>query len=151
MMTYIVGFTGRRDGMDFDQKVAVRAALAGIQVAVSYPIIGLHGDCVGADLEFDEICRELRIPTACMPCTWKGEVEHRLRAFTEAEEWAEPCAPLTRNRRIVEKSHVLIGTPPTPEYEKRSGTWFTVHHAESRNVPCILIPPYSTVSLKVYG
>ena len=139
-MTRYVGFTGRRDGMTEHQYEIIRALLIGLACGDT-EIQGLHGDCIGADAEFDAICKEIGIQTAKLPCTWKGVVDHELRANCDAIQLAEPMRPYRRNRAIVHRSFVLLGTPPTDEYVDHSGTWYTLTYAAEKDVPRVIVPP----------
>lgn len=138
---FVVGFTGRREGMCPAQKAHVRGFLTALKLTSKDALLGLHGDCVGADEEFDAICRELGIKTACMPCTWKGKVDHELRANTGAEQMSEPTTPYARNRAIVHTSTVVLGTPPTETFVKHSGTWYTLDYALKLSIPRVIFTP----------
>lgn len=142
----IVGFTGTRNGMTEAQRAAVRAELskwrtaAGDLMAIAGDpdgLSGLHGDCVGADADFDALCREHQIPTSCRPCTFES-----MRAMTGAREIAEPVRPMERNRAIVADADIMIACPPndTP-IKKGSGTWATIRFAERADVPTIIVFP----------
>jgi hypothetical protein len=121
---FIVGFTGPRKGMSKVQKKMVSRAVEAciFRVKSVKGVIGLHGDCVGGDEEFDEICkRDHLLETVCMPCTFDN-----LRAYC-TKAIAEPVAPMQRNRNIVEKAHAMVAAPPTREEIRRgSGTWATI-------------------------
>ncbi len=108
-------------------------------------IIGLHGDCVGADKDFDDLCAERGIERHTMPCT-AGE---ELRAHCEergAIQVADPIKPLDRNRVIVAQAEWMLACPPTQEELKRGGTWFTVREARKRDdLPLYVILPYGKI------
>ncbi len=53
-MNYILGFTGTRSGMTPEQKSAVRLHTQNLKT-VHRDLVGLHGDCVGSDYDFDKI------------------------------------------------------------------------------------------------
>lgn len=120
----IIGFTGTRNGMTDAQRATVRRILMEyVAAADSHNVpFGMHGDCVGADADFDAICRALGVRTYCRPCTFGS-----LRAHTGAEEYAPPTSPMKRNREIVADASVMIACPPndTP-IKKGSGTWATI-------------------------
>lgn len=121
----IVGFTGTRNGMTPEQRGRVGRMLSRWQLGDT--LLGIHGDCVGADADFDAICCELGIVRWCRPCTLKGEVVHPFRAKTGAVQIALPTNPMARNRRIAEQCDVMIGCPPNDfELWRGSGTWATI-------------------------
>lgn len=123
----IVGFTGTRSGMTMHQKAQVLKLLQ-----FEDPDIVVHGDCVGADADFDAICAELGIPRHIRPCTIS---EMRANTHKEghlpAEEIAEPVAPMVRNRAIVADATVMIACPHnTTPIKRGSGTWATIGFAK---------------------
>lgn len=122
----IVGFTGTREGMTTPQKRRVRALLRGMQVKQAH-----HGDCIGADDQFHDICRELGIPVVLHP-----PEDPKYRAFCEGAEliW-RPRPYLDRNKDIVMACHMLIACPKEirePPPMRGQGTWATIRYA--RNV-----------------
>ncbi|MEZ4450519.1 MAG: hypothetical protein R3B09_13650 [Nannocystaceae bacterium] len=118
----IVGFTGARGGMTPAQAEAVDALLARLEAeAPTRPLCGLHGDCVGADADFDAICKRRSIPVKIRPASIPG-----MRAGCDSEAIAEPRPPLVRNREIVGDSELLIACPRTREEVLRSGVWATI-------------------------
>lgn len=130
-------FTGTRTGMTTEQYKAVVAYLRGFTT----PFYALHGDCQGADAEFDHIAR-------CLPTLLGVEMypsSQGLRAFC-APNYAKdvvhtPAAPLVRDRTMVSGCDVLIATPKTPTPVMRSGTWATVRYAQEAKKPVFLIIP----------
>lgn len=143
-MDFVIGFSGTRNGMTREQRERVHALLAvlGEQAqSEGRTVVGLHGDCVGADAHFDAICRELGIATNCRPCTL-GD----MRARTGAHEIAPEEAPMQRNRAIVAdvlaRGGVLIACPPNyTSIRSGSGTWATFRFAERAGVRRILVFP----------
>lgn len=134
----IIGFTGRSGGMSEEQEEAVRSIILTDFHWNKKPIAwGLHGDCVGADAEFNKICRENLIPTRVRPCTITG-----MRAFCEAKEIAEPKAPMQRNRDIVADADVMIACPPNyVEIKRGSGTWATIKFTRRAKKPLYIVFP----------
>lgn len=157
-MSYVIGFTGTRSGMSLPQMSTVRglvAALAFEKVSRGQPhaapaaaLFGLHGDCIGADRHFDDICVELGIDRKCWPCTFNGNADHGLRANTQiqtdsrpwAELYAEPTNPAKRNKGIVTAATVMIATPPTAA-PVRGGTWMTIEMTRKAKKPLFLVLP----------
>jgi len=130
-----IGFTGTRRGMTEAQRVRV------YELLWYKTYYAHHGDCVGADAEFDAIvkgCAGLR-----------GIFYHPSNALTRAHcvpryphdvvYAAKP--PLERDRDIVAQSDVMIATPKETSMVLRSGTWTTVRYALAARKPiCIVMP-----------
>lgn len=134
----VLGFTGTRKGMTLAQKAEVIAYLKD-----KLPDRVVHGDCVGADAEFDEICRVLGIPRGIRPCTIES-----MRARCDLKEnaaivLAAPKPPMARNRDIVTDSFRLLATPL--RRRMGSGTWATIGFGERANRPVCVVLPDGTV------
>lgn len=128
----ILGFTGTRRGMTRDQRESARVWLVSMA-----PEVVVHGDCVGADAEFDAIARELGIKRIILP---SDLYEYRARCGGPGAIVFRPRAPLARNRTIVDLSDIVVAAPPGPE-ERRSGTWSTVRHALHERRPVTIVYP----------
>jgi len=134
----IVGFTGTRSGMSIFQKTNVLLALNNL-LQERGEVRAIHGDCLGADEDFDQLCSELSIQREIYPCT----IEH-MRAHCETKGATclrEPIAPLKRNEQIVKAVDILFATPYTQQEERRSGTWFTVRYARKISKPYEIFLP----------
>lgn len=118
----IIGFTGTRAGMSQKQDELVKEFLR-----THVPDAVMHGDCVGADKDFDNISASLGILRYSCPCTLTEQ-----RAFTDAVLWQQPKPPLERNRDIVNVSDVILACPKEMHEIMRSGTWATIRYAKSR-------------------
>jgi len=132
-----VGFTGTRAGMTEAQKVSVRRVLE--RIGARYGNLVVHGDCKGADEQFDGIAAGLGLERHIYPC----DIEY-MRAHCElrgAKQMREPARPLVRNGWIVEVTLVMMATPKEYVEELRSGTWATVRRSRKSPNPLILIPP----------
>ena len=133
----IIGFTGRRGGMSDEQKESVQTLVEELAASNEEAIFGLHGDCVGADAEFNEICLGLGLKTQIRPCTYEN-----LRAFCEAEPIALPKAPMKRNRDIVDDADVMIACPPNyTEIKRGSGTWAAIKFTRRAKKPLYIVFP----------
>lgn len=132
-----VGFTGTRNGMTEEQRVRVRLLLRNLD-----PDFGLHGDCVGADNDFDELCLELGIPRHIRPCTFEKMRANCDRKRNPAEQIAEPAPPMARNRAIVADCTLLVACPPNDRrIKKGAGTWATVGFAEkAKRLHYVVLP-----------
>jgi hypothetical protein len=139
---YTVGFTGTRVGLSEHQRLKVQWLIKSHDRVVR----GLHGDCVGADAEFDQICKDLGFETACLPCTFDN-----MRAGC-ATAIAEPKPPMQRNRDIVASADVVIACPPNRQRIKRgSGTWATIGFAERAAKPLYVVYPEGDIKVRREG
>lgn len=83
-----IGFTGTREGMSPAQVSSVREILERAS-----PESVSHGDCVGADEDFDRISEDLRIPRRIFPSNLKGTRAH---CETEGRRSSRNLRPLFR-------------------------------------------------------
>lgn len=140
----IVGFTGTRNGMTIQQKGQVTIELQLLLVEKGIGNV-VHGDCIGADEDFDRICWGLNIPRHIRPCTYED-----MRAHCEkngAKVIAEPINPMARNRAIIADCDVLIACPPNSTPIKRgSGTWATIRYGQkAEGVKVLIVLPNGEV------
>src|SRR6478752_1449904 len=101
-----VGFTGTQRGMSQKQLVEVNKLLTNTFANLTAVH---HGDCVGADEEFDAIARLQSLEIHCHPPSVA-----RKRAFVQDKgpTVIYPVEPyLSRNRIIVRSGDLLIATP----------------------------------------
>jgi len=130
-----VGFTGTRRGMTLAQQKAVASL-----VDKTKPKLALHGDCVGADADFHQICFR-KCPIQIYPSNIPKQ-----RAFCAgAERVFSPEDPLMRNRSIVDRADFVIATPGEAYEVLRSGTWSTIRYARKRGKRLYVVFPDGTV------
>lgn len=130
-----IGFTGSRHGMSVEQMRKVRSLIREFDQPES--LIAHHGDCLGADATFHEICGDFGMHRVAHP----PKIE-KWRAFCAAEEVLEPQDYHVRNRDIVIASHHMFATPNTThEVERGSGTWQTIRLADELKVTCTIVFP----------
>lgn len=111
----------------------------------------IHGDCIGADAEFDRLAVHYGYPfSIANVLRYPGKVRDRDRAFTGPEA-APPAPPLDRNHRIVDESHVMVAAPSTQHEVLRSGTWATIRYARSQGRPLYVVFPNGRVSVENGG
>lgn len=136
MSTYSIGMTGSRDQpLNPRQVIELRRILR--NALNYYGVIEFHhGDCVGADASGHKIALAMGARVIIRP-----PKEEKARAFCEgafairrAQEY------LTRNKRIVDVSDMIVAFPSSSVETLRSGTWSTVRYARRMNVPIELIP-----------
>lgn len=94
-----------------------------------------HGDCIGADKDFHDICNENNLNIIIHPPT-----DNKLRAFCQGNTLLPPKKYLIRNKDIVNSSDFCIFFPPGPEILK-SGTWSTIRYAKKINKKYMLVYP----------
>lgn len=122
-----IGFTGNRYGLTDEQKNQI------ITILDNYEnIIVSHGDCVGSDTDFHNLCVDYRnthknknIRIDIYPPN-----NPILRAFNQGDVLMDEQPYLQRNANIVENSMILIACPIDKNNEiTRSGTWSTIRKA----------------------
>ena len=122
-----IGFTGTQLGMTDIQKETLKNFLEVNKVLIQEV---RHGDCMGADKQFHEICEELSIPIIIHP-----PIKDCKRVFCKnAINIMPPKDYITRNHDIVDNSDVLLGAPKLAIEELRSGTWATIRYAKKKNI-----------------
>lgn len=134
MTKLIMGFTGTRHDITKEQKE--RLVLFIKALLKTNTLVGVHGDCIGADAAFNSICKSLDIIRHKYPSTLKDYTAH-----TDAIQMSEPLDPLVRNKIIVNTSSFLIACPGSIHEKHRSGTWSTVRHARKQNKHIVIIFP----------
>lgn len=122
----IVGFTGSRLGMTDSQIKRVREILSFVNATK-----GQHGDCLGSDAQFNDICLDMGIYTIGHP-GYDYTKKSPYRAYCVVGHSELPLPYLQRNRIIIDTSDVIIATPRGSE-RVRSGTWSTVRYAMQKN------------------
>ena len=132
-----------RDGLNEKQKAEIINLLQkdlddGFKIQVT------HGDCVGADNDFHNICRSLKpsikneadILIHIRP---GGTTNNNFRAFCKGDfhYYAKPF--LERNKDIVNNCDILLACPRSNVEELRSGTWATIRYANTISKPTKII------------
>lgn len=129
-----IGFTGTHQGMTLVQKKSVTKILKNISVILEVH----HGDCIGADEDFHNICVYLNIPIIIHP-----PIKDKARAFCKNYyQIREPKDYIVRNHDIVDETDLLIACPKGFKEELRSGTWTTVRYARKVKRRELIIYPY---------
>ena len=137
MDTIKIGFTGNRMGLNLQQKEHITLILA------KYThIIVSHGDCVGSDTDFHNLCTAYR--EAHVDKTLKIHIypptNSTLRAYNTADVLMVEKPYLERNLDIINNSALLIACPIAKHKEElRSGTWSTIRQAKKRNIATIIL------------
>lgn len=122
----IIGFTGTSSGLTRPQQNSLRTITQRFHPGID---VVIHGDCIGADNTFDELCLAASIERHAYPgCDKQGNSPKR--AWRECEVVRTPAPYLERNHWIVDDCDMLIACPSGPE-RPRSGTWATVRYARA--------------------
>lgn len=137
-----IGFTGTREGVTNTQREALMDYLIQLNPQVAH-----HGDCVGADAVFDNMCAMLGIHRFAWPGLDR-EGRSPSRAFCQAQVIEEPRPYKTRDRIIAVKGvDGLIACPKGPE-QLRSGTWMTVRIARNIGRQITIIYPDGSIKME---
>ena len=118
-----VGFTGTREGMSQNQKEQLVLKLQELGVTEFH-----HGDCAGADEQAHEIVREF---FPAVKVVVHPPLSSYLRANCTGDSCREPADYLERDRRIVDETDCLIGTPLS-DTPTKSGSWYTINYARKK-------------------
>ena len=128
------GFTGTRSGLTDSQKNNIITLLTN-DILDGKSIEVHHGDCIGADKDFHDICNTLisdynklnkyiDIKIIIHPPT-----QGAMRDFCKSDNVEQSLPYLQRNKKIVEASDILIACPYSKIEQLRSGTWATIRYA----------------------
>ena len=132
METIKIGFTGNRNGLSFEQKEQIKLILDNYT-----NIIVSHGDCVGADADFHDLCINYRetYPDKSLMIHIFPPSDPKQRAFKKGDVLMGEKPYLVRNSDIIKHSSILIGCPIDKNTETlRSGTWSTIRKARKQNL-----------------
>lgn len=144
-----IGFTGTRKGMTEKQLLQVEGLLREYQEDIGVEL-AVHGDCVGADADFDGLCAGLGIERGIRPCTFEN-----MRARCDesgARLLAAPKHPMVRNREIVGQANVMFACPwNSAPIKKGSGTWATVGFSKKARRHLYVVLPDGQVEIWVPG
>lgn len=139
----ILGFTGTRRGMTLAQKQAVMDLL----VNTIKPDEVLHGDCVGADDQFANMCDNLvdRPHIVCHPGKSAIGKHNHLRANNNKhDEIHDVDTYIARNRNIVDAFDLLLVVPSTETVRYTGGAWYTYGVAIKQGRPLWIVWPDGT-------
>lgn len=125
-------FAGTRNGMTDKQKAEVEQLLKELKVTTLY-----HGSAVGADEEASLIALRLGINVRGFP----GNVDADRSRAAHADNWEKPAPPLTRNKAMVKRAHIVVGAPDGPERPRGSGTWSTIRFAKTAGKKVYVVEP----------
>lgn len=133
----ILGFTGTREGMTPAQREAVASFIDAHKPEQIH-----HGDCVGADSEFQDAAI-----LSCKPViAIHPSDNHGLRAHRRCNLMHAVKPPLERNHDIVNAVDHLLAAPKSHKHEQRSGTWATIRYAMRVGKPVTIVWPDGTAT-----
>ncbi len=122
-----IGFTGNRKGLNPEQSEQI------IKILNNYSnIIVSHGDCIGSDTDFHNICVKYKEsnPDKKIQIHIFPPDKSVLKAFNKGDMIMNPKPYLERNLDIILNSSILIGCPIDKNKEElHSGTWSTIRKA----------------------
>jgi hypothetical protein len=122
-----IGFTGNRFGLTEEQKFDIKNIFHHFDnINVS------HGDCIGADTDFHNLCLEYRNlnPHKILKIQIFPPDDSKMRAFNNGDFLMPEKPYLKRNDDIINNSEILIACPIDKNREiLRSGTWSTIRKA----------------------
>lgn len=132
-----MGFSGSQEGMTPAQLAAVRAEVYRVE-----PAAADHGDCIGADKQFDDIIEG--VPWQVYKTLHPSNIRKK-RAYCKGHSLREPLPPLERNMNIVRETGYLVATPKEPQEVLRSGTGSTIRRARKYGNPYVVIGPDGSI------
>ena len=119
----IYGFTGTRNGLTHSQKEKLFNILNNDKNNIEEVH---HGDCIGADKYFHNLCNSLSSSIKIIIHPSKRNI---FRAFCNSENILQPKDYLSINKDIVYSCDILIACPESYIEVLRSGTWSTIRYA----------------------
>ena len=130
-----IGFTGTRHGLTPLQREAVAAILERATRAGAF--VAHHGDCVGADAEFHDLCRML--PQSYI-VVHPGPLEDLPnQAGRVGDERRLHLPHMRRNKNIVIAATVMIAAPFELSPQEHGGTWRTIEMARKAKRPLAIV------------
>ena len=145
----IVGFTGPQNGMTEVQRPKV---FKWLMTNASRIEEAHHGDCVGADEDFHNMCIKLLVPRIII----HPPEDDSKRAYCGPVKGAKtqvvvlPTKPyLERNDDITATSNMLIATPAQALEVQRSGTWATIRYMKKRKKHVVAFHPETGLLMRV--
>lgn len=135
-----IGFTGTWQGMTNPQVLQVHMLLGDLQAYAGARCVH-HGMCVGADMQFHNMARALKLMTVGYPGVTESGLRWKRGTMTVTVQHL-PKPFLKRNLDIVANSDLLIATPHEGTEQKRgSGTWATIRYVLKADKPLIIVYP----------
>lgn len=121
--------TGNRNGITKEAEIELKSFLKSNNVSEAH-----HGDCVGADKNFHDVCKSHGIKIIIHPPN-----NNYQRSFCKSDVIKCVKPYLVRNKDIVNDTDILIAFPSTKEEIIRSGTWSTIRYAKKENKKILIV------------
>lgn len=129
-------FTGTRAGMTQSQIERVRYF-----IKLLNPSGAIHGDCMGGDSQFHQLCLLAGVRVTIFPSTLRGT-----RALCiDAKYVHKPAPPLDRNIHMLRCATEVIAAPRGMVEEIRSGTWHAIRNTRKMGKPVRICYPDGSV------
>ncbi len=127
----ILGMTGNREGLTKESSDFLINFIKNNNVTEVH-----HGDCLGCDEDFHEICKLMNVKIIVHPPD-----KNTMRAFCDGENVTILPGKeyLKRNHDIVKSSDVMIAFPFLRHEILRSGTWATIRFAKKNNKKLFIV------------
>lgn len=126
-----LGMSGGRTGLSKEAKDILIKFIKNNKIVQVH-----HGDCIGSDKEFHDICVSHNIKTIIHPPD-----DNKLRSFCKGDVILSAKKYLERNHDIVDESVMIIAFPSTQTEVLRSGTWSTIRYAKKKNKKIFIVYP----------
>ena len=130
-----IGFTGTRHGMTSSQRSAVTVIVQGVANGAGF--VAHHGDCVGADAEFHDLCRTEPFSVIVVHPGPLDDLPNQ--AGRAGDSRREPLSHMRRNKNIVMASTVMIAAPLEMVEQEHGGTWRTIEMARKAKRPLAIV------------
>jgi hypothetical protein len=137
-----IGFTGTRHGMTPSQRSAVSAILEEATHCAGF--VAHHGDCVGADAEFHDLCRMNPLSVIVVHPGPVDDLPNQAGRVGDSRR--ENLPHMRRNKNIVMSSTVMIAAPFEPVEQAYGGTWRTVEMTRKAKRPLAIVWPNGAVT-----
>jgi len=137
----ILGFTGTRWGTNEAQEEILKRLIRQYM-----PDNALHGGCQGSDIRFAQLCREIN--PKCLIERYPGPIGDPFQGSFKDDIIHPNEKHLARNRLIVRRADVMIGTPyeyEEPSDNRAGGTWWTIRYARKVHKEIIVIMRNGTI------
>ena len=131
-----VGFTGTRKGMTPDQVRVISDLLD--KLGTKGPKVAHHGDCIGADTDFDALSKNRGYWVIGHPS------DLSTRSYCKVDECREVKRPVVRDHDIVDDVEIMLACPKGFTEEKwpqHSGTWTTIRYCWKVKRPLVIVYP----------
>ena len=129
-----IGVSGSREGITMEAKIWLDDFMRKNNLSITE---AHHGDCVGADFVFHEVCSQHNHIKLFIHPPNRGS----MRAYCKGNTVLPEKPYLERNRDIVDAIDLLLAFPSTQTEVLRSGTWSTIRCARKLGKRLITIFP----------